>query len=82
MKGWDALRKGAGDTRSETQALLLIGRHRLSVYIYIHKRWEGSLCLCLFDLTQIESPTLMRVNDDVTLGLGKTSKYPTKDNKN
>ena len=51
------------------QALLLSGRHAgLNTCIYT-QRWASSLCYCRCDLTEIGSPMLIRVNNDVTGGL-------------
>ena len=51
-----------------TQALLLSGRHAGLDTIYI-QRWASSLCYCRCDLTEIGSPMLIKVNNDVTGGL-------------
>ena len=54
------------------QALLLGGRPLvcIPVYIYIHKgRQALSVIVYICDLTEIGSPMLIRVNNDVTLGL-------------
>ena len=51
------------------QALLLTGLHA-GLYTCIYtQRWASSLCYCLCALTEIGSPMLIRVNNDVTLGL-------------
>ena len=50
------------------QALLLSGRHAALYTIYT-QRWASSLCYCRCDLTEIGSPMLIRVNNDVTGGL-------------
>ena len=54
---------GNNSTFGRTLALLLSGR-RAGLFTYIYT--VGSLCL--IDLTEIVSPMIMRVNNDVTLG--------------
>ena len=39
------------------------------LYNYIHTKVGSSLCYCLCGLTEIGSPMIRRVNNDVTLGL-------------
>ena len=50
------------------QALLLSGRHA-GLYTIYTQRWASSLCYCRCDLTEVGSPMISRVNNDVTLGL-------------
>ena len=50
------------------QALLLSGRPLVCILVYT-QRSATSLCYCLCDLTEIGSPMLIRVNNDVTGGL-------------
>ena len=55
--------------QSLSQALLLSGRHA-GLYTCVYtQRWASSLCYCRCDLTEVGSPMISRVNNDVTLGL-------------
>ena len=52
----------------KAQALLLSGRHT-GLYNYIHTKVGSFLCYCLCALTEIGSPMISRVNNDVTGGV-------------